>query len=76
MSDCVRSGFCCKQGVCPFGTWDPAAHQCAHLIGDRPGNYECGIYEDIRRHESAVWSPAFGSGCSSTLNPDRVRLTA
>jgi hypothetical protein len=74
MANCERSGFCCKQGVCPFGTWDKEKHQCAHLVGESAGEYECGIYEQIIKHPSSEFSPAFGAGCSSALNPDRMRL--
>jgi len=74
MSDCVRSGFCCKQGTCPFGIWDRATHQCAHLIGDTVGEYACGIYDEIIKHPDAVFSPAFGAGCSAALNSDRLLL--
>ena len=74
MSDCVRSGFCCKQGTCPFGIWDQATHQCAHLIGDTVGEYACGIYDEIIKHPDAVFSPAFGAGCSAALNSDRLLM--
>ena len=76
MSDCVRSGYCCKQAPCPFGKWDKAVNQCAYLEGDTPGNYSCGIYDEISSHPDAAFSPAFGAGCSSTLNTDRVLLLA
>jgi hypothetical protein len=73
-STCIRSGFCCRQGTCPFGKWDEVKYQCAYLEGDAPGSYACGIYDQIAQHPDAELSPAFGSGCSSSLNPVRVRM--
>ena len=72
MSACVRSGYCCQQGICPSGEWDEEASQCKHLMGDTAGEYECGIYEWIIKQPNAEMSPAFGAGCSSTIgNPNR-----
>ena len=73
-SACIRSGFCCQQGVCPFGKWDEVKHQCAYLEGDAPGSFACGIYDEIIKHPDAAFSPAFGAGCGSSLNPVRVRM--
>ncbi len=75
-SACIRSGYCCKQGPCPFGRWDEAAQQCAYLEGDTEGEYACGIYDEIIKHPDAALSPAFGTGCSSSLNPVRIRMLA
>jgi hypothetical protein len=76
MSSCVRSGWCCKQGVCPYGKWDSSKSQCKFLIGDTMGEYSCGIYDRIIKDASSVFSPAFGTGCCSTLNPDREKVLA
>ena len=73
-SGCVRSGFCCKQSPCPFGEWDEQAKQCAFLEGDIPGGYACGKFDEIKDHPRAKESPAFGSGCCSGLNEDRLEI--
>ena len=73
MAGCVRSGFCCRTAPCPFGTWDAEAGQCEHLVGDRPGEYACGIHDQIKDLPGAGISPAFGTGCCSPLfNRDRA----
>lgn len=71
---CLRSGFCCKQGVCPFGEWDAELHQCKFLEGDEIGEHYCGKYEEIQTKPFSNVSPAFGAGCSSASNPDRLLL--
>lgn len=71
---CVRSGFCCKQGPCPFGTYDEVAKQCIHLKKDKDGRYECGIYEQIVGSPGWEFAPAFGAGCCSPFNEDRQRI--
>lgn len=71
---CVRSGYCCKQGVCQFGEWDSAKNQCRHLLGDKPGEHACGIAEFIVECDGWDWSPAFGAGCCSPFNGDRLQL--
>jgi hypothetical protein len=69
---CVRSGFCCKKAPCPFGVWDYSLAQCRFLQGAGPGAYECAIHDDIIQEPDAALSPAFGTGCSSTMfNEDR-----
>ena len=68
---CVRSGHCCKQAPCPFGEWNEAKTQCAHLEGDRPGEYACGVHDEIQGQPGADLMPAFGAGCCSPLNTDR-----
>lgn len=74
---CVRSGYCCKQRPCPYGTAG-ADGGCVHLVpdpGSRAGQYLCARYEWIRRQPGAELCPAFGAGCSSTLlNEDRSRV--
>jgi len=74
MSKCVRSGWCCKQGPCPYGKWNVQKGHCEFLEGDRPGNYKCGKYDEIIKDPSSIFSPAFGQGCSSALNPARAYL--
>jgi hypothetical protein len=71
VSTCVRSGYCCKKAPCPFGTWDSERAQCAYLGGNKPGAYTCLRYAEITRAPGAELSPAFGAGCSSSLNTDR-----
>jgi len=71
---CLRSGFCCKQAPCPFGKWNEAKTQCEYLVGDEPGGYECGIYDEIVQQPGAELVPAFGAGCCSNLNSDRIGL--
>ena len=44
---CLRSGYCCKQAPCPFGTWDDEAHQCVHLQRGADERYQCGIADQI-----------------------------
>lgn len=69
---CVRSGFCCKKAPCPYGEWNAEKTQCKELVGDRPGEYACGIIDRIKTYPGWEIVPAFGGGCSSTLfNPDR-----
>jgi hypothetical protein len=69
---CLRCGYCCRSAVCAFGAWDAAAHRCVHLT---KGN-ECAIYKQIIALPRERWigNPAFGAGCSSSLNSDRRRL--
>ena len=70
-SPCVRSGMCCKMAPCGFGERtsedDPA---CKYLEGDRPGEYSCGIAEEIVKDPSWKLSPAFGAGCCMNLFND------
>ena len=71
MSKCVRSGWCCKQGVCPYGKWDEEKNQCKYLIKIKE-DYACSKYDEIIKAPQSEFSPAFGAGCSSNLNPDRL----
>jgi hypothetical protein len=77
---CVRSGFCCKQAPCRFGTAGPDGKRCVHLerdLGSALGRYRCGIYDQIVGQPFAELSPAFGGGCSSPLfNDERDRILA
>lgn len=71
---CLRSGYCCKQGICSFGEWDSAKGQCSHLGGEKPGEHYCMIAEYIVTCPGWDFSPAFGAGCCSPGNPDRKGL--
>ena len=68
---CVGSGFCCKQAPCGFGEWDADRRQCIYLeVSEQETTttrYRCGRYEYISQQPDAHLSPAFGTGCSSTL---------
>ena len=75
---CLRSGYCCKKAPCPFG--QPISIDnlgCKFLGGDSPGKYYCQKYDEIQAgmpDNAADMSPAFGAGCSSPLNTDRLNL--
>jgi hypothetical protein len=74
--ECLRSGWCCKKGACPFGEMLPDNSQCKHLEGDQVGEYSCGIYDEILAGmpaNRADIAPAFGAGCCATLNNDRIQ---
>jgi hypothetical protein len=80
-SRCVKCGFCCKQGPCPYGKWDKEKHQCAFLEEQPDKTYLCGRYAEIVAHIEDCGHrddcPAFGGGCSSTLfNRDRDEIIA
>jgi hypothetical protein len=69
---CLRSGYCCKKQPCGFGEWNEDKSACKHLVGGRPGEYACAIYDDIKKTPGWEISPAFGAGCGSPLfNTDR-----
>lgn len=74
---CQRSGYCCEQAPCPFGSWDTAARRCTELAYDDAGLAVCRRYDEILAMPQAVWwlAPAFGAGCCSPLNPKRTRLS-
>lgn len=72
----MGSGFCCKQRPCPYGEAAPDTGWCIHLVpweGDTLGvpRYRCGRYDFIKTQPGWEYIPAFGFGCSSTLNRDR-----
>ena len=68
---CLRSGFCCKLGPCPYGDGVP----CIQLGGDKPGDYFCKIHDEIQKDPMSEFAPAFGAGCCSSLfNEDRDML--
>ena len=69
---CVKSGYCCKKAPCVFGQVISDTDQsCKFLIGDAIGEHSCGKYEEIH----AIDPTYFGSGCSSSLNSDRLIVT-
>lgn len=74
---CQRSGWCCEQGPCPFGTWDAEHKRCAELVYDGNGLASCRRYDEILAMPEARWfmAPAFGAGCCSPLNPKRQNRT-
>lgn len=79
MTACVRSGYCCQTTPCPFGKAEEGGTACIHLVGDTPGRYACGKYDEIVALPPGIGAhaaPAFGAGCCSTLNPVRVRILA
>lgn len=76
-NSCVRSGYCCKQAPCAFGVWDSSAGQCKFLEGGVAGKYLCGIYDwimSLPAERMASVNPAFGHGCCSSLNSDRLNV--
>lgn len=70
---CIRSGYCCKVAICPYGEWDLDKGQCKFL-GKENGEYVCGKYEIIQQKPGSDISPAFGAGCCSPMNTDRQKL--
>jgi len=73
MADCVRCGGCCRAGACSYGKWDPKKRQCSYLTE----NNLCGEYDKIKDLPGSTLSPAFGTGCSSTLgNTYRQKILA
>ena len=76
---CIRSGYCCQQGPCAFGKSISNNNKaCKYLEGNEPGNFACGIYDEIQALDVTIhqtdFSPAFGAGCCSTLNPIRLEM--
>jgi len=71
---CLRSGYCCKKALCPFGEWNEDETACRFLEGHRPGEYSCGRHDWIVLQPGSEFSPAFGAGCCSPLNTDRRGL--
>ncbi len=68
---CIHCGYCCRSAPCRFGVMtSPTDARCAYLTTDN----KCGIYENIvaRPQSEWEWAPAFGAGCGSSLNPDRI----
>ena len=73
MADCIRCGYCCRRGSCPYGAWEPFSHRCTSLVEESDGRFACALYEYIACLEPPFGgiSPAFGAGCCSSLNSDR-----
>ena len=73
MADCVQCGHCCRVGICIYGLWDPKKKQCSYLTDDNL----CGKYNTMKKLRGARLSPAFGTGCSSSLgNTHRQKAIA
>lgn len=73
---CVRSGFCCKKGPCPYGeVTSPTNPACRFLevqevITDGRESaevYRCGRYEYIIQQPGNEFIPAFWSGLLHAL---------
>jgi hypothetical protein len=65
---CLRSGFCCSKAPCGFG--EPVSNknsQCKFLIMQEDGRSSCGKYDEIIKHPSSKFSPAFGAGCCMSM---------
>lgn len=74
VGSCVRSGECCHI-PCGFGKWNAEKTKCEYLVGGKPGEYSCGIYDEIIKDPTSEFSPAFGSGCCRTLfNESREKV--
>lgn len=69
-SQCVHSGYCCRQAPCPFGKWNEHKHQCEFLTDDNM----CAKYDEIKDLPGADISPAFGAGCCSPLNLSLIHI--
>jgi hypothetical protein len=77
VSPCIRSGYCCQKAPCPFGKAEEGSTACIYLVGDTPGEYACGKYDEIGAlppEMGAHFAPAFGAGCCSPLNTQRLDL--
>jgi hypothetical protein len=68
VNPCVQCGYCCTQGPCGYGKWDPESHRCVYLTHDNC----CTKYNEIVAAEQGSDYPMFGCGCSSSLF-NRVR---
>ncbi len=71
LPECLRCGYCCKTAACSFGEGKP----CRYLVGEKPGDYECGLYDFTVEQPDAEVAPAFGAGCCCTANANRQGLT-
>lgn len=72
---CINSGYCCKQMPCQFGeATSEKDRACKFLEPADGGKFVCGIYEEIIGSPGWKNSPAFGAGCCSPLNSDRLKL--
>ena len=66
---CLNCGYCCKQAPCSYGEPGEGTNACKHLTPDN----KCGLYGQEQISQDPV-SPAFGSGCCSPMNSDRMAL--
>lgn len=74
---CVRCGFCCKQGPCPYGDWqDNNIEKGCKFLAKSASGYSCSIFEDIQKDPLAHVSPAFGAGCCGAINEHREAIVA
>lgn len=65
--ECVQCGYCCTIRPCPFGSWNEERKCCNELAHDN----KCGIYDEIIKDPTSIYSPAFGMGCSGTIGNAR-----
>jgi len=75
-AECVRCGWCCKVHSCGAAPFDREKGQCSALVSSEDGTYSCGKFDEITSLPKEVWwsAPAFGAGCCSAANGDRLRL--
>ena len=73
---CIHCGYCCKVRSCGYGKWDEEKHQCTSLVSKPDGTYDCGKFKEIVNGPDKSWhlAPAFGAGCCSPWNEDRIKL--
>lgn len=68
---CLHCGFCCKQAPCPHGQWNKDHDACLYLTE----NNLCAKYDEIiANHHDWKYCPAFGEGCCSNLNSERMKI--
>lgn len=74
--ECLRCGHCCRIRSCGFGEWDSENHKCVELRELQDGTFACAKYQEIIDGNDITWrmAPAFGAGCCSSFNPDRIAL--
>jgi len=77
--DCVRSGSCCIQGLCPVAAKDakdadlPLHGPCPWLVGDEPGSYAC---QKVLDGDPRMEVVGIGQGCCDPRNMDRLTAGA
>lgn len=73
---CLRSGWCCEQGPCPFGAWDAEHKKCSSLSYDAAGRANCDKFDEITSSSTNGWefAPAFGAGCCASFNTKRLAI--
>lgn len=67
---CVHSGYCCKKSPCAFGEMNKEWTRCIYL---NPEN-KCDRHDWILQQPLSKWNPAFGAGCCSPMNSDRMEI--